>query len=147
MTSLQQSFNGNFLTRHFSRRMMEVLPRRFKRLLYVSSVMGLILKQIPETSLVDKINQKLHLAYGAVGMLFPIYIGSIIWRSLINNVIRLDSGLVSVDNLNPKELSEIDCWRTGLFFARNTPMWLQYGSDDLMAADIHDMLMLLEDAA
>lgn len=146
MTSLQQSFGGNFFTRHLSRRTMEILPRRIKRLLYVGVVLGLILKQMPDAEVVDRINQKLHLAYGAVGILFPIYIGTIIWKNIATNVIDLHLGHVSISELNPDKMTEMDFWKTGLFFARNMPVWLQYGSNELMAADIHDMLVTLEAA-
>ena len=146
MTTLQQSVGGNFVRRHISRRLMEVLPRRLKRLLYVSSVLGIVLKETPDSDALARVNEKLHLAYGVMGMLFPIYLGSIIWKNVLNNVIVLDRGWVVVDELSTTELGEADLWKTGLFFARNSPSWIQYGSDALMAADIRDTLALLEAA-
>ncbi len=145
---LSRSFNGNFFSRYLNKNFGEVLPRRIKRLLYVSSAMGLLLRtKNPDMRLVSRINDKLKLAYNASGMLFPIYIGSIIWKNLLSNVIELNIGAVPVSEINVHKLSDMDCWKTGLFLARNTPEWLQYGSNELMASDIHDMLVLLDEAA
>lgn len=145
---LVHSFGGNFFSRHLTKQMAEVLPRRIKRLLYVSSAIGILLRdKKPDAALVARINDKLKLAYSASGMLFPIYIGTIIWKNLMTNTIQLQIGLVPVAELNPGDLSDMDCWRTGLFFARHTPPWLQYGSDELMAADMHDILVTLGKAA
>lgn len=145
---IANSFGGNFFSRHLTKQLAEFLPRRFKRLLYVSSAMGLLLRnKKPDSRIVAKINDKLHLAYSVSAMLFPIYIGTTIWKNLMTNVIRLQIGLVPVSELNLGELSDMDCWRTGLFFARHTPPWLQYGSDELMAADVHDMIVVLNKAA
>lgn len=149
MTNLiARSFGGNFFSRYLSKNLAELLPRRIKRLLYVSSVLGMVLQsKNPDPAIVSKVNEKLQLAYSASGMLFPIYIGSIIWKSLKSNVIMLQTGLVPVTCLDPGKFCDMDCWRTGLFFARNSPDCLRYASDETMTADVHDMLVTLAKAA
>lgn len=146
-TLLDVSFGGNFLTRYLTNRFSNYLPRRFKRLLFVSSAMGLLLKtRYPDLDMVSKINDKLKLAYSAMGLLFPIYIGSFIWKNLRNNTIHLEGGLVNLDELDLANMEDSDCWKTGVFFAQNTPSWLQYGSDGLLTADVHDMMVALKAA-
>ena len=143
-----QSFGGNFFSRYLTKHIADVLPRRVKRLLYVSSAMGTILREkSPDTKLVSKINDKLKLAYGASGLLFPIYIGSFIWKQLKTSVVYIHCGPVKLTELPLDKMNDMDCWKTGIVFAKNVPVWLRYGSTELMTADIHDMLVLMDKAA
>lgn len=78
-----------------------------------------------------------------MAMLFPIYFGSVIWKSVMSNVINLQVGSLTLSEICAANLTENDYWRTGLHLARNAPGWLQYGSSELMAADVHDLLKSL----
>ena len=142
------SFGGNFFSRYLAKHLAEMLPRRFKRLLYVSSAMGTLLKEKhPDNALVMRINKKLRLAYSATGMMFPIYIGAMIWKNLANSIISLTVGPVTLSDLHVHMLNDMDCWKTGALFAKNVPQWLRYGSTELMTADVHDMLVVINKAA
>lgn len=142
------SFGGNFFTRYLSKQLADMLPRRFKRLFYVSSAMGTLLREkSPDTALVARINKKLRLAYSISGMMFPIYIGAMIWKNLANSVISLTVGPVTLAELQVNMLDDMDCWKTGALFAKNVPFWLRYGSNELMTADVHDMLVMINKAA
>lgn len=106
--------------------------------------MGMLLKtKHPDKDLVERVNQRLKLAYGASAILFPIYIGSKIWKDVINNIVELQRGEVSLADLKFQNLCDADCWKTGVFLAQRSPEWLNYGSPDLMAADVRDMLSVV----
>ena len=142
------SFGGNFFSRYLTKQISEILPRRVKRLLYVSSAMGTILREkSPDVKLVTKINDRLKLAYGASGLLFPIYIGAFIWKQIKGNLVHLHTGPVKISELPIAQLTDMDCWKTGIVFAKNVPSWLRYGSTELMTADVHDMLVTINKAA
>ena len=147
-TVIFHSFGGNFFSRYLTKQLAEMLPRRFKRLLYVGSAMGTLLKEKhPDNMLLMKINKKLRLAYSAAGMMFPIYIGAMIWKNLANSIVSLTVGPVSLSDISVHALNDMDCWKTGALFAKNVPQWLRYGSTELMTADVHDMLVLINKAA
>lgn len=144
-TSLSHVFGGNFFTRYIARNIADVLPRRHKRLLYVSSAMGMLLKtKVLDPRLAESINAKMRLAFGASSLFFPVYIGSIIWKSLRDKVVMLSIGAPRLCELDVCGLCDRDCWKTALFFAQNAPNWMRYGSIGLMTADIHDMLKELD---
>lgn len=145
---ITDSFGGNFFTRHLTKQVADVLPRRVKRFFYVGSAMGMLLRdKSPDTAIVERVNNNLKLAYGVSAVLLPIYMGAIIWRDLMTNLIELQVGYVPISEIDACSLSESDCWRVAAYLARRPPTCLQYGSDQLMAADIHDMLVSLKKAA
>lgn len=145
---ITDSFGGNFFTRHLTKQVADVLPRRVKRILYVGSAMGMLLRdKSPDSAIVERINNKLKLAYGMSAVLLPIYMGAIIWRNVMTNLIELQIGFVPVAEIDACNLSDSDCWRIGAYLARRTPACLQYGSLQVMSADVHDMLVSLRKAA
>ena len=139
---IKSSLEGNFLTRFFKHTLSELLPRRIKRLFYISSALSVILQdKTPDLALVTRLNVALNLAYGAVGMLFPAYIGFRIWSNIEKSNVELCNRVVTVDKLPDCVLCDMDCWKLGLFFAKNSPEWMQYGSQNLMTTDVHDMMI------
>lgn len=145
---ITNSFGGSFFSRYLMKQLAEVLPRRVKRILYVGSALGMLLREKSlDTSIVEKINNKLQLGYGVFSVLFPIYIGCVIWKNLMTNVIELQTGFVPLSKIDARNLSDADCWKVGAYLARRGPPCLQYGSDQLMTADVHDMLTALRKAA
>lgn len=145
---INRSLKGNFFTRYLLRNLSEVLPRRAKRMLYICSAAGVLLKtKTPDLRLVTRLNKDLHLAYRDSGLLFPVYIGNRIWEGVQEEPIDLEYETISVAELEVKKFTDVDCWKAALFFARNTPFWLQYGSQQLMTTDIHDLLVTLKHEA
>lgn len=140
------SFSGNFFTRYFTKKSTEILPRRIRRIIYIGATIGILQDRYPESELIEKVNRKLKLAYHATGFLFPIFIGSFIWKKILDNIIQLDLGPVRLDSINIKSMSDNDSWKTGIYLAKHVPNWLQYGSQELMAADAHDTIVALKEA-
>lgn len=144
-TDVSSSIGGNFATRYLTRVLSERLPRKVKRMLYVSSVIGMVIQRDkPDMAMVERINKVMHLAYRTSSLLFPVYIGSVIWKNLCGKTVQLEQGPVEITHLPIHAMQEIDLWRTGVFFSRNAPAWLHYGSENLMTTDVHDALVCLD---
>lgn len=117
------------------------IPRRFKRLIFLSSVLGVIkgLKK-PDADAIDKLNRALHIAHNKDAMLFPMQIHSWIWRDRLESLdIELDDRIVSVTTLSQTKLDNSDFFRIALYFIEHAPKWLIYGSIRQIAADLQTM--------
>lgn len=123
---------GNFLTRVIREKLQELLPTRFKRLLYVGSVIGILFSKEPDTALLDQINEALKIAYGANSMLFPAYFSDRIWSGLVIERERL---------ANLRDMEAQERWKICLLLAHHCPTWMQYGTEELMASDAYETLV------
>ena len=117
-------------------------------MMYVGSFAGMVLHiQNPDQKLIGKMNQVLRLAHRPSGWIPPFMISDVVWKHCKDEAIKLSSGEKPISQVALTEtLSDNDCWRIGLFAARNCPESLRYGSDQVMAADIHDTLVALTPA-
>lgn len=139
---------GNFLSRYLVDWLSESLPRSFKRLFYVGSALAIILRERkPDMRIIEKMNQALHLASSGEVILLPAYVGCLIWKSPGNAVIQLARGSVPVNAIDYKDLSDEDCWKVGIAFAKESSIWMRYASYQTMAADIVNMIKELKKAA
>lgn len=139
---------GSRLLDYFLQKTARFLPTRLRRMLYVGSFAGMVLHvQNPDKELVRKMNEILRLAHKPSGWIAPFMISDVVWQHCTTDRVELSSGLIPLSQLSlDKQLSDNDCWRIGLFAARNCLESLRYGSDSVMAADIHDALMALRPA-
>ncbi len=138
---IKQILPGNFFTRYLETVLCEYLPSKLKRMFYVVSVMSVITKErSPSAGILRVISRPLRLGYDATMMMFPAYIGSTIWKDFDTTQLEgVPIGCSSdLCNVPDKEL-----WRAGMTFATSCPDWLQYGSTQLMASDVHDLLSAL----
>lgn len=137
---------GGIISNYFKRVLTDKLPRRVKRLIYVSSIMGLIqqVKQ-PDMSLVNKLNDVFKIAKCPDAFIFPMYIKSIIWRD-VSFVAKLsETGkAISIGDVVHQELTPRDCKAIGEHFLANVPSWLRYGSDALMISDVVTLVSQLK---
>ncbi len=120
---------GNFLTRMLSEKAQELLPTRIKRLLYIGSVIGVLFSKTPDPIMLARINEALKVSYAVNSMLFPAYISDRIWVDIVIE----HSKLMALKDLESREK-----WGICLQFAHRCPLWLQYGSEQLMAADVYE---------
>ena len=142
--SVRAESHNRFLE-YMLRRGIGLLPTRLRRMLYVGSFAGMVLQiQNPDQKLIGKMNQVLHLAHRPSGWIPPFMVSDVVWKHCKDEAIKLSSGEKPISQVALTEtLSDNDCWRIGLFAARNCPESLRYGSDQVMAADIHDTLVAL----
>ena len=145
--SVRAESNNRFLE-YMLRKGIGLLPTRLRRMLYVGSFAGMVLHiRDPDLKLVSKMNDVLRLAHRPSGWIPPFMVSDVVWQHCKDEAVRLSSGEKPISQVALNEtLSDNDCWRIGLFAARNCPESLRYGSDQVMAADIHDTLMALAPA-
>ena len=147
MNVLVQAVGGNFFYRYFSKTVSDVLPRRFRRLLFVASALGLVLKGTPPSEeVLRRINLRLALCYRLTAMLFPITFGVAWWKDAMDCTIKIEGEPTRIQDIDVERLSEQDRWKLSVFFAKNGPTMLNYGSLSLMSTDIHDLFESLSPA-
>lgn len=127
-----------FFSRHFLKFLENRLPRRFKRLIYVSSVLGMMEQaKDPDMVFVSKLNETFKLAQRPDAYAFPMYIRSVIWKGAANTAIHLSNDEeLAIGDVIKRELNSYDCAVIGAYFAKHSPAWLRYGSLELMVNDI-----------
>lgn len=131
-----QQNHTNPISRYFYRLIEQKLPRRVKRLIYISSILGLI-QQVkePDMRLVDKINRVFKVANSPEAYRFPVYIKGVIWRGMCADITVGDKK-VTICSLKDTVLDQEEQLRVGNYFALQAPDWLKYGSMDLMVQDV-----------
>lgn len=142
MSTILQLGWGNFLLRYITETLKEILPRRFKRMFYVGSALGLFLNNPePDHDLLRSMNKALRLAHAAEGIGLSVKVYALIWRNFENEIIYLSRfGSVRVDQLKELELDPVSRREVGFWFARQAPSWLRYGPVDMMASDVETMI-------
>jgi len=138
---------GNFLTADsrrgfFGTRIASALARscsrRVKRLIYISSIMGL-LEQVkdPDMQVVGKLNEIFKIAKHPEAFTFPMYIKSFIWKDVGNMAVQVDEQTsLAIPQILSCDLSTRECTAIGEHFAKRAPAWLKYASLELMVEDV-----------
>jgi len=140
-----RTLDDSFVKRWLCQTVSETLPRRVKRLMYVASVLGVVIQnKAPDPSLLEPLNKELKLALNAPGLMFPIYIYGFIWKGKEDRTVELSTGKTKVTSVRIPEATDMDLWKLSAFFSRNVRSCLQYGSHELMAADVYEMLAILK---
>ena len=137
--------SGNFVTRFLIRLAEVKLSRRLKRLIYISSILGVI-KQIkdPDMQLITKLNDIFRVARYPDAYIFPMYIKSMIWKSAATRSIIVNDKVVPVSGLKCHGLSNEEREDIGVYFAANAPEWLRYGSNAVMVSDVSLLLKQID---
>jgi hypothetical protein len=141
--AMRPKHKSGYFSKMFAKILENKLPRSFKRLIYVSSILGLIQKmRDPDMVLVGKLNEVFKLAEYPDAFAFPMYIKSVIWKNASTEQICFENGeQIDVGDLIKKDLTAIQCTAIGRHFASQAPSWLKYGSMDLM---VNDIVMLIK---
>lgn len=125
-------------------------PNRFKRLIYISSVLAVI-KQIkePDQFLVDKLNSIFNIAKYSDAIFFPMYIKSFIWENILtSNVIEINGKslfITEIASTGHNPYSDEECVAMASYFSKLAPKWLRYGSENLMVHDVTTLFQHLDE--
>lgn len=124
--------------------MKDMLPRRIKRLIYLSSILGVIehVQQDPDLELIEKLNNVLKLAENANSYRLPIYVKSLIWKNMEQERgVLLNEQYIPVSDIKISDrMSYVDKTKLAEFFSFRTPEWLKYGSEQLMENDVVNLI-------
>ena len=130
---------------HYIKNLMkDILPRRIKRLIYLSSILGVIehVQQDPDLELIEKLNNVLKLAENANSYRLPIYVKSLIWKNMEQERgVLLNEQYIPVSDIKISDrMSYVDKTKLAEFFSFRTPEWLKYGSEQLMENDVVNLI-------
>ncbi len=145
-TAMAYKPRDGFFSRAFAKVLENNLPRRFKRLIYVSSILGLMQQaRDPDMTLVTKLNDTLKLAQYPDAFAFPMYVKSVIWRDAIFDTVCLRADQrIAIGDLIKQDLTGKDCTAIGEYFASQSPSWLKYGSLEFMVNDVVSLIKQLK---
>lgn len=129
---------------HYIKNLMkDILPRRIKRLIYLSSILGVIehVQKDPDLELIEKLNDILKLADNVNSYRLPIYVKSLIWKNLdyVPDV-RGEYGFLPITDIQVQDMSNSEKHVLANFFSFRCPDWLAYGSKNLMENDVLSLI-------
>lgn len=126
-----------FFKRFWHRFLEKRLPRRIKRLIFISTIMALVKKiQEPNMELISQLNNIFQVTREPQAFLMPMKIKNVVWKNSKDK--QLDcphSGTQSITELLSRNHDSDDYLAIGQFFAKNAPPWIRYGAEDLMSED------------
>lgn len=131
----------------FVKFLFKKVPKRFKRIVFISSIMGIIEQsRDANMELVNKVNEIFQLAKDPKTFMLPVHFNSVIWTDITaDSVLGEDSEhrevcKICLKDINDRILSHEECEAIGRHFAKNVPDWLKYGSFELMVSDVIRLL-------
>ena len=137
---LIRSLPGNIITRYLKRTIADILPSTLKRAFVVSSALAVVTKnKNPDTQLLDSLDRFLNLGYRPEIMAFPAFIGGYVWKDLDVSAL----GNYDEHGLRLAGMSDKDCWHAAVVLAKSCPECLNYGSIQLMATDLRNLIKVI----
>lgn len=132
-------FRSSFVLNLLRRR----LPRKYKRILFVMSVMGVFHQTLERNAEVAKRISEAVNAHDEKQMLDNCgSFSELVWRGIGKRLMTISYMLVSLEDFYLAEPNEEELTRLGTYFVRNAPDYLVYGSHDLM---VHDAVTVLRE--
>jgi hypothetical protein len=135
----------SFLEGLFLRYMSDKLPKKFKRMIYLSSIAAFMEQKCdPDSSLARQINSIMRLAKYPDSMIFPMYIKTAIWKNIGSNPIVTNTGkfVKASDILDKQEYRESE--DVAVHFVSYAPEWLRYADPSVMLNDVMDLIHTLK---
>lgn len=143
---IEKGKRPGIVSRYFSNVARTKTPRKVKRLIYLSTILGMLQNQKdPDIELVKKLNEIFQVARDPNAYLFPMHIRSMIWKGHCGSTIKLVRGVVPITEIKNLNLTDTDATDIGVYFAEHSPEWIRYGSNDLLISDVKKMLQQLMD--
>lgn len=129
------------ITSSLFKRICTHLPRKLRRLVYMSSILGLFTGRHPDMELVTKLNRILQLAKDPDAYKWSIQVNSFIWEGITG--LNINGAVLPFNVTSLRTLDDEDFRRVGCELSKRAPAWIRYGSDDLMATDATAVMMNL----
>jgi hypothetical protein len=125
----------------------KILPRDIKRALFMVSVFLAVKKaEKPSHELVRKINDlltkaKVHSKQNIITLELSSVLTHYIWRRFDENGVVVDGQQYTIEDLTSMSAGSEKVTAVGAALINQTPMWLRYGSVELMVRDLFTVLM------
>jgi len=125
----------------------KVLPRKTKRLILISTIIGGI-KNIdnPSKTFLKKINELLHVSTIDEAMALPMVFGKKMWRDKLPDnffFYYLKKPALNIDEVGHKELKPAEVRIAANTIIKSSPGWLRYDSNRVMRSDVVNVLSSL----
>jgi hypothetical protein len=141
------NFKGS-IRNYIERKCEQKLPRRIKKLIYVSSLLA-YLKDLDDSNIevIRKLNNIFHIAAFPDTLKLPIRWKSTIWQDLnTEEVLYIHNGQsITFKQISEVILSDSDRSNIASRLFELTPNWLKYGQSDSMKKDLENILLHLKD--
>lgn len=115
----------------------KLFSKRMKRLVFISSIVGLVYKvKDPDLRVISKLNSILHLANCPQAMELPYRVKSVIWRDKDLNVLAHNGKAIHIEDVKTFEMDTEDMDNLTTQVVSQTPWWLKYSSTEVMCSDL-----------
>ena len=112
--------------------------------MFVGSVLGVVTQnKKPNPALLFPLNAVLKIATDPLSFQLPIFMHRFLWKKRFNDRIVLSDVVYTVDSLAIDRYDDMDLWRVAVYFAKTSRPCMQYGSLQMMASDIHELLTVV----
>jgi len=107
---------------------------RFKELIFVSSVTGLIQEvNDPDLKLMREMNKVFKIAQHPDALAYPVYFKSVIWHDYIEEEMSATSWhKIKVQEVLTKDTTFEKIREVGSYFAKSCPAWLKFADPEYM---------------
>lgn len=136
-STASSSVQPGFFKRVLSDFVASKLGARYKRMIFMSSIYGLI-QQVkdPDLALVQKLNDVLKLSHYPEAFQLPIKVKSLIWTDCKEGYIDTGMDMISFSEIKGKELPVEKCRFVARYFSNRAPNWLRYATPETMEDDV-----------
>lgn len=129
----------------FQKEFAPIMPRKWKRMLYVSSVISMTsFADRPDFQLFQRINEILRMTYRPADYWIPKFIRNMIWKSIVRqkSLVVGDQPL-EVFKLDSRAFTEEELDQICHFLSDNAPEWIIYAPESVLKSDARKCLSLL----
>lgn len=137
MTNTSSVREGGFIYNQVSVLFNKLFSRRMKRLVFISSIVGLVYKvKDPDIKVISKLNAILDLANSPQAMELPYMVKSVIWKDKDLNILGHDGKAIHIEDVKNFEMDSTDIDNLSTQVVSQTPWWLKYSSTEVMCSDL-----------
>ena len=137
MTNTSSVREGGFIYNQLSVLFNKLFSRRMKRLVFISSIVGLVYKvKDPDIKVISKLNAILDLANSPQAMELPYRVKSVIWKDKDLNIQGHDGKAIHIEDVKTFEMDSKDIDNLSTQVVSQTPWWLKYSSTEVMCSDL-----------
>lgn len=143
MTTLNpgQIKKPSFIKRFLTRLAEKKLPKRVKRMMYISSIIGLLCgDKNPDLELIAHLNDIFQMAQFSEAVKLPFIIKDAIWSDVDVHKVVIDGKEIDVTTVNVVKMSYHERSDLAEYFAKNVPSWIKYDDIDKMKTEIYTLL-------
>lgn len=129
----------------FQNEFAPLMPRKWKRMLYVSSIIAMTsMADRPDFRLFERINEILKMTYRPKDYWIPKFIRNMIWKSVVKQrVIVLDQHRFDVTKLDAHRVEEQQIEALSQYLSDHAPEWIVYAPEYVLRSDAKKCLSVI----